>query len=87
MWPDNETATDLLGFDVHANLLRAVITDDSMLPLIDRRLRRLGRWKDEHHEDAGDEPRPEHIRRGLCPALSMQLNRHCIREHVAVRGV
>ena len=33
MWPDNETATDLLGFDVHANLLRAVITDDSMLPL------------------------------------------------------
>ena len=33
MWPDNETATDLLGFDVHANLIRAVITDDSMLPL------------------------------------------------------
>jgi KAP family P-loop domain len=33
MWPDNETATDLLGFDVHANLLRAVITEDSMLPL------------------------------------------------------
>jgi hypothetical protein len=33
MWPDNETASDLLGFDVHANLLRAVITDDSMLPL------------------------------------------------------
>jgi len=33
MWPDNETATDLLGFDVHANLLREVITDDSMLPL------------------------------------------------------
>ena len=33
MWPDNETATDLLGFDVHVNLLRAVVTDDSMLPL------------------------------------------------------
>jgi hypothetical protein len=34
MWPDNETASDLLGFDVHANLLRAVITDDSMLPFL-----------------------------------------------------
>src|SRR5262245_12537744 len=33
MWPDNETSTDLLGFDVHANLLRSVITSDAMLPL------------------------------------------------------
>lgn len=33
MWSDNETATDLIGFDVHASLLRAVITDHSMLPL------------------------------------------------------
>ena len=33
MWPDNETDTDLLGFEVHANLLRAVVTDALMLPV------------------------------------------------------
>lgn len=32
MWPDNETDRDLLGFQVHADLLRAVILDPTMLP-------------------------------------------------------
>lgn len=33
MWTDNETTYDLLGFRVHADLIRAVITDPSMLPV------------------------------------------------------
>jgi hypothetical protein len=32
MWPDKETKDDLIGFRVHAELIRAVITDPSMLP-------------------------------------------------------
>jgi hypothetical protein len=33
VWQDNETETDLLGFDVHANLIRSVITDPTVLPV------------------------------------------------------
>lgn len=33
VWQDNETETDLLGFDVHADLIRSVITDQSVLPV------------------------------------------------------
>ena len=34
MWPDNETVEDLLGFGVHADLIRAVVTNPKMLPTI-----------------------------------------------------
>jgi hypothetical protein len=27
MWSDNETVDDLLGFQVHADLIRSVVTD------------------------------------------------------------
>jgi predicted KAP-like P-loop ATPase len=33
VWQDNETENDLLGFDVHADLIRSVITDQSVLPV------------------------------------------------------
>jgi hypothetical protein len=33
VWQDNETDVDLLGFDVHANLVRSVITDSTVLPV------------------------------------------------------
>ena len=33
MWSDNETANDLIGFQVHADLVRSVVTDDKMLPV------------------------------------------------------
>lgn len=33
VWQDNETETDLLGFDVHADLIRTVVTDRSILPV------------------------------------------------------
>lgn len=33
MWPDNETTLDLIGFKVHSDLIRAVITDKKMLPV------------------------------------------------------
>ena len=33
VWQDNETEIDLLGFDVHADLIRSVITDPSILPV------------------------------------------------------
>lgn len=32
MWPDKETKDDLIGFRVHADLIRAVVTDPTMLP-------------------------------------------------------
>ena len=32
MWPDTETAEDLLGFHVHVDLIRAVVTNPNMLP-------------------------------------------------------
>jgi hypothetical protein len=34
MWPDNETVEDLLGFGVHAHLIRAVVTNPKMMPTI-----------------------------------------------------
>ena len=33
MWPDNETADDLIGFQVHADLIRAVVLNPKMLPV------------------------------------------------------
>lgn len=34
MWTDNETKTDLIGFKVHADLIRSVITDENLLPVV-----------------------------------------------------
>src|SRR5262245_3229468 len=33
MWTDNETALDLLGFRVHAELVRSVVVDPKLLPV------------------------------------------------------
>lgn len=33
MWTDNETDLDFLGFRVHAELIRSVVTDPSLLPI------------------------------------------------------
>ena len=33
MWADNETSEDLLGFNVHADLLINIIYDESVLPI------------------------------------------------------
>lgn len=33
MWADNETSDDLIGFQVHADLIRNVVSDDRMLPV------------------------------------------------------
>ena len=33
VWQDNETDVDLLGFHVHADLIRSVITDEKVLPV------------------------------------------------------
>ena len=33
MWPDNETTLDLLGFRVHADLIRSVVTNPDLLPI------------------------------------------------------
>src|SRR5688500_13387619 len=33
MWSDNETIEDLLGFEVHADLLKEVVQDTSLLPV------------------------------------------------------
>jgi len=33
MWTDNETDQDLLGFSIHAELLRSIVTDSGMLPV------------------------------------------------------
>ncbi|MCG3209308.1 MAG: hypothetical protein FOGNACKC_02929 [Anaerolineae bacterium] len=33
MWSDNETEVDLLGFQVHADLIQSVVTDTSLLPI------------------------------------------------------
>lgn len=32
MWTDNETRLDLLGFRVHADLIRSVVTNPTQLP-------------------------------------------------------
>lgn len=34
MWSDNETTTDLIGFKVHADLIRTVVTEPAMLPVV-----------------------------------------------------
>jgi hypothetical protein len=34
VWSDNETDQDLLGFRVHADLIRSVITDQAILPIV-----------------------------------------------------
>ena len=34
MWPDNETTLDLIGFKVHADLIREVIIDPTLLPTV-----------------------------------------------------
>jgi hypothetical protein len=34
VWSDNETTQDLLGFRVHADLIRSVITDPAILPVV-----------------------------------------------------
>lgn len=33
MWTDNETSLDLLGFRVHSELIRSVVTDPNLLPV------------------------------------------------------
>lgn len=33
MWPDNETTLDFLGFRVHADLIRSVVTNRKLLPV------------------------------------------------------
>ena len=33
MWTDNETNQDLLGYQVHADLLKKIILKDTMLPI------------------------------------------------------
>ena len=32
MWSDNETTEDLLGFQIHADIICAIVTDPKMLP-------------------------------------------------------
>ncbi|MBA3632378.1 MAG: NTPase [Acidobacteria bacterium] len=34
MWTDNETKTDLIGFKIHADLIRSVVTDENLLPVV-----------------------------------------------------
>ena len=34
IWEDHETSDDLIGFQVHADLIRAVVTNPKMLPTI-----------------------------------------------------
>lgn len=34
MWTDNETTTDLIGFKVHADLIRSVVTNEDLLPTV-----------------------------------------------------
>lgn len=41
MWSDNETAQDLLGYQVHADLLKKIILNDDMLPIS---IGVLGNW-------------------------------------------
>ena len=33
MWSDNETTKDLLGFKVHADLIRSVVANPEVLPI------------------------------------------------------
>jgi predicted KAP-like P-loop ATPase len=41
MWSDNEIVTDLLGFRVHADLIKSVVTDSTVLPVV---LGVFGEW-------------------------------------------
>ena len=41
MWADNETDIDLLGFHVHADLIKSVVTDATLLPVV---LGVFGEW-------------------------------------------
>ena len=34
MWTDNETTDDLLGFRVHCDLIKSVVTDEDLLPVV-----------------------------------------------------
>src|ERR1039457_5644729 len=34
LWSDNETEQDLLGFRIHADLIRSVVTDNRVLPVV-----------------------------------------------------
>jgi len=34
VWSDNETDQDLLGFQIHADLIRSVVTDEHVLPMV-----------------------------------------------------
>lgn len=34
MWADNETTNDLLGFRVHCDLIKSVVTDHNLLPVV-----------------------------------------------------
>jgi hypothetical protein len=34
VWSDNETDQDLLGFQIHADLIRSVVTDEHVLPIV-----------------------------------------------------
>src|ERR1019366_8366199 len=34
VWSDTETDQDLLGFRVHADLIRSIVTDDRILPIV-----------------------------------------------------
>ena len=37
MWSDNESEVDLLGFSVHKDLIRELVTDKTLLPLVNSR--------------------------------------------------
>ena len=45
MWSDNETTQDLLGYQVHADLLKKIILNDAMLPISIGVFGKLGIWK------------------------------------------
>jgi len=45
MWSDNETEEDLLGYQVHADLLKKIILNDAMLPISIGGIWELGVWQ------------------------------------------
>jgi hypothetical protein len=73
MWPDNETTNDLIGFKVHADLIRAVVTKPTMLPTTigvfgdwgggKTSIMKMLEWDlDPEHWDAGSEERNRYER-------------------------